>query len=124
MNAFREWESGITPVLHGAMAVLNACDRVCEAQWTTAVVAHADQIQAAARTVEAWLEEHQCPHADLDFLLAAMARSYSYLAGSLMEMVTADTAGAWGELERDLKGVHGSVARVLTAMYRESLRQV
>ncbi len=124
MNAFREWESGITPVLHGAMAVLNACDRVCESQWTTAVVAHADQIQAAARTVESWLEEHQCPYADLDFLLAAMARSYSYLAGSLMEMASTDTAGAWGELERDLKGVHGSVARVLTAMYRESLRQV
>jgi hypothetical protein len=124
VNAFRNWESGITPVLHGAMAVLNACDRACESQWTPAVVAHADQVHAAARTIEAWLDEHQCPYADLDFLLAGMARSYRYLAGSLMEMATADTAGDWGELDRDLKGVHSSVARVLTAMYRESLRQV
>jgi hypothetical protein len=53
-----------------------------------------------------------------------MARAYRYLAGSLTEMVTSESAGAWAELERDLKGVHGSVARVLTAMYRESLRQL
>ncbi len=124
MNEFRQWESGITPVLHGAMAVLNACDRVCESRWTPALVAHADQIQAASRTLDTWLGEHRCPYVDLDFLLAGMSRSYAYLAGTLMEMATTDTAGAWGELARDLKGVHGSVARVLTAMYRESLRQV
>jgi hypothetical protein len=53
-----------------------------------------------------------------------MARAYSYLAGSMTEMVSADSAGDWAELQRDLKGVHGSVARVLTAMYRESMRQV
>ncbi len=124
MNAFREWESGITPVLHGAMAVLNACDRVCESRWAPALVAHADQIQAASRSLETWVQEHECPYADLDFLLAGMARSYAYLAGSLMELSAADSLGAWGELARDLKGVHGSVARVLTAIYRESLRQV
>ena len=123
VNEFREWESGVTPVLHAAMGTLNACDRVCEARWTPAMVAHADQIQTAARSLAMWLEDRRCPYADLDRLLAAMARAYSYLAGSLTEMVTADSPGAWEELQRDLKGVHGSVARVLTAMYRESLRQ-
>ena len=88
------------------------------------MVAHADQIEAAARSLAMWLEERRCPYADLDGLLVAMARAYRYLAGSLTEMVTSESAGAWAELERDLKGVHGSVARVLTAMYRESLRQL
>jgi hypothetical protein len=106
------------------MAVLNACDRVCESRWSPALVAHADQIQAASRSLEAWVQEHECPYADLDLLLAGMARSYAYLAGSLMELSAAASPGAWGELARDLKGVHGSVARVLTAIYRESLRQV
>jgi hypothetical protein len=124
MNEFREWESGVTPVLHAAMATLNACDRVCEAQWTPAMVAHADQIQTAARSLAMWLEDRRCPYADLDLLLGAMARAYSYLAGSMTEMVKADSAADWAELKRDLKGVHGSVARVLTAMYRESMRQV
>ncbi len=124
MNAFRQWESGVTPVLHASMAVLNACDRVCESHWAPAVVAHADQIQAASRTIEAWLQENKCPYADLDYLLVGMARSYTYLAGSLMEMAAEESTGAWGELARDLKGVHGTVARVLTAMYQESLRQV
>ncbi len=124
MNEFREWESGVTPVLHAAMATLNACDRVCESQWTPALIAHADQIQAAARSLAVWLDDRRCPYADLDRLLAAMARSYTYLAGSMTEMVTAESAGAWAELMKDLKGVHGSVARVLTAMYRESMRQV
>jgi hypothetical protein len=41
-----------------------------------------------------------------------------------MELGAADSIGAWGELERDLQGVHRSVARVLAAMYRESARQV
>jgi hypothetical protein len=106
------------------MAVLNACDRVCECQWAPALVAHADQIQAASRSLETWVQEHECPYGDLDFLLAGMARSYAYLAGSLLELSVVDSLGAWGELARDLKGVHGSVARVLTAIYRESLRQV
>jgi hypothetical protein len=122
VNEFRTWESGITPVLHSAMAVLNACDRACECQWAPALVAHADQIGAAARTVEEWVEDHHCPYPDLDFLLVGMARSYAYLAGSLMELGAADSIGAWGELERDLQGVHRSVARVLAAMYRESTR--
>jgi hypothetical protein len=69
VNEFRTWESGITPVLHSAMAVLNACDRACECQWAPALVAHADQIGAAARTVEEWVEDHHCPYPDLDFLL-------------------------------------------------------
>jgi hypothetical protein len=124
VNKFRTWEAGITPVLHGAMAVLNACDRACESHWAPALVAHADQIGAAARSVHEWIEEHQCPYPDLDFLLVGMARSYVYLAGSLMELTTADSPGAWGELERDLRGVHRSVAGVLAAMYRESARQV
>jgi hypothetical protein len=124
VNEFREWESRVTPVLHAAMATLNACDRACESHWTPAMVAHADQIEAAARSLAMWLEERRCPYADLDGLLVAMARAYRYLAGSLTEMVTSESAGAWAELERDLKGVHGSVARVLTAMYRESLRQL
>ena len=97
------------------MATLNACDRACESHWTPAMVAHADQIEAAARSLAMWLEERRCPYADLDGLLVAMARAYRYLAGSLTEMVTSESAGAWAELERDLKGVHGSVARVLTA---------
>ncbi len=124
MNQFREWESGVTPVLHAAMATLNASDRVCENRWTPALIAHADQIQAAARSLAVWLEDRRCPYADLDRLLAAMARSYTYLAGSMTEMVAAESPGAWAELMKDLQGVHGAVARVLTAMYRESLRQV
>lgn len=124
MNSFRQWESGVTPVLHASMAVLNACDRVCESHWTPAVVAHGDQILAASRTIEAWLQENRCPYADLDLLLAGMARSYADPAGCLLAMATEDSAGAWGELAHDLKGVHGSVARVLTAMYQQSLRQV
>jgi hypothetical protein len=124
VNEFHEWESGVTPVLHAAMGTLNACDRVCESQWTPALVAHADQIQTAARCLAMWIEHRRCPYADLDLLLAAMARSYSHLAGSLTEIGKAESPGAWAELLSDLKGVHGSVARVLTAMYRESLRQV
>jgi hypothetical protein len=124
VNEFREWESGVTPVLHAAMAALNASDRVCESQWTPAVIAHADQIEAAARSLAVWLEGRRCPYADLDRLLASMARAYTYLAGSMKEIVASESAGAWGELMRDLNGVHGSVARVLTAMYRESIRQV
>jgi hypothetical protein len=124
VNQFRQWESGVTPVLHAAMATLNACDRVCEAQWTPAMIGHADQVRAAARSLAVWLEGRRCPYADLDLLLGGMARSYNYLAGSMDEMVNAHSAGDWAELLRDLKGVHSSVARVLTAMYRESLRQV
>lgn len=123
MNEFREWESGVTPVLHAAMAALNACDRACESRWTPALIAHADQLEAAARSLAVWLEGRRCPYADLDRLLASMARAYTYLAGSMKEMVASESEGAWGELMRDLKGVHGSVARVLTAMYRESIRQ-
>jgi hypothetical protein len=124
MNEFREWESGVTPVLHAAMATLNSCDRVCEAQWEPAMVAYADQIQTAARCLAMWLEDRRCPYADLDLLLGAMARAYSYLAGSMTEMVKTHSVADWAELQRDLKGVHASVARVLTAMYRESMRQV
>ena len=82
------------------------------------------RIEAAARSLAVWLEGRRCPYADLDRLLASMARAYTYLAGSMKEIVASESAGAWGELMRDLNGVHGSVARVLTAMYRESIRQV
>ena len=70
MTSFREWDSEVGGVLVVLIDVLNACHRSCTERHPTSLGAHADQLRAASRDVDAWLASHVGPSPDLTVQLA------------------------------------------------------
>ena len=119
MDAFEEWESGFTRVLEAFVAAMNQCDATAHRQWAPALVADADQLRAASRTIEGWCADHPCPDRDLDILLVRVARSYANAAASL-ESVAKGAPSTWLVVDQELRGLHGMVAKVLTMLFDRS----
>ncbi len=117
-DAFHKWEAGIAPILRAAMAALDACDRTYDRRWSPALVANADQLSAASRTILRWVQGNACPHADLDTMLTRLARSYCYLAAVLE--THGDGSLSWLLVDRELRSVHSAMTRTLTMMYQRA----
>jgi hypothetical protein len=119
VDAFGEWKTGFKPVFEAILATLNHYDSTCERKWAPALLADADQLLAASSTVKAWSWEHPCPNANVDGVLARLARTYAYAASSL-EDVSKGSSVTWLVPDHERRGLHAGVAKVLTMLYKES----
>ena len=119
MGTFEQWDAEFTPILNGFVAALGHCDATCERRWAPALLANADQLRAASRSLVHWSSEHPCPNPDFDVVLARVARSYAYAAHSV-ESVSRGSTTTWLVVERELKGLHAMVAKVITLLYEQA----
>ena len=111
MEAFIEWEMGFAPIFEALAAALKQCDATAERRWAPALVANADQLRAASKSVGEWSSEHPSPDGDVDVLLTRVARSYIYAARTL-ESVALGSSSTWLVVDRELHGLRKMVAKV------------
>ena len=119
MSEFSRWEAEFGPVFHGFVAPLGRCDSTCARQWAPALLSDADQLRAAAKSLDRWSTEHPCPDQNVDMALKRVARSYRYAAQGV-EAVARGSSATWLVVERELKGLHAMVAKVMTLLYDQA----
>jgi hypothetical protein len=123
MKAYRQWETEVGQILEGLMAVLNRCQRTCNTECASALLADADQMLAVSRHVETWVSFHPCPYPDIDTQLARLARSYSLLGASMDLLAHEASRIDWPVIDGELHLLHQSMARMVTMMHEQSMRQ-
>ena len=116
METFVEWERGFAPILATVVAALDQCGATAERRWAPALVANADQLRAASGTCRRWSTNHPSPDRDFDVLLARLARSYVN-AASALESVAKGSTSTWLVVDRELKGLHTTMAKVLASRW-------
>jgi hypothetical protein len=120
VETFAEWERCFRPVLGACLAALDHCDETCARQWAPALVSDADQLHEASASVERWSSDNQCPQPDLDIALAQMARSYRNAATMLEALGKRGSLSTWLTINRELRGLHATVAKVLAMLYQQT----
>ena len=119
METFVEWQRGFAPILATIVAALDQCDATAERRWAPALVANADQLRAASGTCRRWSTDHPSPDPDFDVQLARLARSYANAATTL-ESVATGSSSTWLVVDRELKGLHAMMAKVLAPRWASS----
>ncbi len=122
MNDYRQWESEVGQILEALMAVLSRCQRTCDTECSSAILADADQLLAVSRHVETWLSDHPCPAPDITTELSRLARSYSLLGSSLDLLAHGSSTIDWPLIESELHLLHQWMARTVTMMHEQSMR--
>jgi hypothetical protein len=117
VETMTEWETRFIPVMRLALEALNHCDRTFDRRWAPALLADTDQLRAAGMTMEKWGEANPCPHRDLAMAVARMSRSCEHAAANIESVARAGSTCTWLVVERELRGLHSLVGRVLAQFH-------
>ncbi|HEX3980380.1 MAG TPA: hypothetical protein VHW93_04115 [Acidimicrobiales bacterium] len=120
MEMFSEWERCFRPVLGACLAALDHCDETCARQWAPALISHADQLNQASSSVARWSADNRCPQPDLDIALGQMSRAYGNAAAMLEALAERGSTRTWLTVDRELRGLHATVAKVLAMLYQRT----
>ena len=105
MSTEHEWKSDAATVLASLVAVLDACQNACINQFESVLISEADQLRAASRHFQLWLELHPGPNPDLRLQLIRVSRSVAYLATSLEVLARSSPNVSWRVAQRELTGL-------------------
>jgi hypothetical protein len=81
-----------------------------------AMLSTSDQLTAASLHVQSWLSDRRCPKADLDGLLARLARSFASLGTMLAAEAQKPTEPHWPAIDREMTGLYRLLSDVSTLM--------
>ena len=105
MSTKHDWKSDAAGVLASLVAVLDACQAACINQFGSVLISEADQLRAASRHFQTWLDAHPGPDPDLRLQLVRVSRSVAYLATSLEVLTRSSPNVSWRVAQRELTGL-------------------
>lgn len=118
MKTYSDWEAESAPVIRAILTALDQCDRTYERRWAPALLSHADQLSAAARTVQLWSTDHPCPLTDVDAQLVRISLAYAY-AGVSFESVARGSSITWLVVDRELRRLRDVVAEFINLLHEQ-----
>ena len=123
LSTYLNWESGAGVALISLVAVLDACQKTCLNECSSALLVDADQLRAASRHFQTWLEDQPCPDPDVNLKVIRVGRSVAYLATSFEVLARSAPTVSWRVVDREIAGLRVFVTDTYASMRDRSARR-